>query len=108
MGHVNQAVGLPLCRCCHSIGVLAKVVVCATCGEKCVNADCPGRNDRCVNCGIRTATTDYSGDAMSMIHGFVSRWCEQCLLEKWIREAKESAARLPDLEQRLAKLLADS
>ena len=97
----------PLCDCCFAYDAMATPVACTVCGKLCVNAGCPGRDGRCERCGIRQGTQDWVGDggALAAVHGFSSRYCEQCVLECQIDYAEEAAARLPGLKKKLAVLL---
>lgn len=62
----------------------------------------------CGNCQQRPATKIWTGDGGSLayIHGFYSRWCEQCVLEAQLVYARQQAERIPELERQLALVMA--
>ena len=60
----------------------------------------------CDRCHERPATGMWLGDGnvISAIHGAHWWWCERCMLEAQLENARERAAAIPDLERRLAEL----
>lgn len=63
----------------------------------------------CQRCGHRPATQSWGGthDGVSLARNpsLVQAWCERCVVEAQLAAARESAARIPDLERRLLGLL---
>jgi len=61
----------------------------------------------CTKCLARPGTHNWvgQGDALSYIHGLYEKWCEICVLEAQIKHAKERAAELPAMEEKLKALL---
>jgi hypothetical protein len=60
----------------------------------------------CLKCGREAETTSYIGDGgmMAVTHGFSQQWCEMCIVRGQIAYVQDQAARLPDLEAKLATL----
>lgn len=58
---------------------------------------------------MRPATLIWTGDGgfLAFNHGMYEFWCEVCALEVQVAHARDAAARLPELEQRLAALLSE-
>lgn len=60
----------------------------------------------CTNCLKRPAKTWWSGEGgiIGAIHGMMAAWCMTCCTEEQLRYAKEAAARIPELEEKLKNL----
>ena len=58
---------------------------------------------KCANCGTREGTLRW-GDALALTHGGGAMWCEVCAITVQLRHARERAARIPEMEARLAFL----
>ena len=60
----------------------------------------------CANCQSRPAEIDWVGEGgtLAWVHGMFSRWCLRCATEAQLKHARETAARIPELEQKLAGL----
>lgn len=60
----------------------------------------------CANCNLRAASLWWVGEGstLALAHGMASPWCERCSLEAQLKHCREQAARLPELELRLARL----
>ena len=60
----------------------------------------------CLKCGREAETSVYVGDGgmMDVIHGGGQQWCELCIVRGQIAYVRDQAARLPDLEAKLAVL----
>lgn len=60
----------------------------------------------CWNCRKRPADTLWVGDggAFAQAHGMGSKWCSFCTTEASLKYAKEQAARIQGLEQKLSEL----
>lgn len=73
-----------------------------------VNNEIPQPSGPCQKCNQRPATAFWTGSegAIGFVHGFYQQWCEVCCLEESLKYAREQAARIPELEDQLAKLLA--
>ncbi len=57
----------------------------------------------CDNCGIRKATSFWSGnrspsDAIRQMHS-LPRWCDYCAAVEQLHNIKESMERIPELER---------
>ena len=61
----------------------------------------------CNNCGKREGTLIWTGDGgtLAYIHGQYEMWCEVCVIETQLKQAKEVVKRIPELEKRLEELL---
>ena len=58
----------------------------------------------CQKCGSRPATKTWAeGGIMDFIHGMSAQWCLHCVITEQLRFAREAAARIPELEAKLAK-----
>ena len=57
-------------------------------------------NGKCCTCRTRPATETVYGSP-----GGETRWCRRCLVESMLKSARESAARVPDLELELAAIV---
>jgi len=57
----------------------------------------------CWKCGRRPGTMLYVGEggALELTHGYGQSWCELCVVRGQAAYAREQAARLPELEERL-------
>lgn len=53
--------------------------------------------NKCDNCHEREGTLKWVGDAMDLVHGAYSMWCELCVVEAQIDYAQKAAERLPNL-----------
>ena len=60
----------------------------------------------CVHCQTGLATTHWVGDVggLALSHGFYEYWCDRCMVTAQLEAARASAARIGDLEKRLASL----
>jgi hypothetical protein len=54
----------------------------------------------CARCSDRPGTVRW-GDALAFTHGGGQWWCERCATEVQLEHARERAAVIPELEQRL-------
>ena len=63
------------------------------------------QEDMCVKCNKRTATVDFAADTTAAIHGWTIRICELCYIKEQLAFASKQAARIPQLESKLTKLL---
>jgi len=90
---------------CHHCG--DKIGYHFECGQRvCGSCGVPPRV-KCANCGKRWGTVTWTGDAASILaftHGMWAQWCEICALEAQLEHAKERAAKIPEIEKRLAEL----
>lgn len=61
----------------------------------------------CDNCKVRPATQWWCGDGgiMGFIHGARWPWCMICITEEQLKHARERAAEIPALEDKLQKLM---
>ena len=66
-------------------------------------AEIPG-GYRCDNCHERDALVIWSEGAIAYVHGQKAYWCEACVLTEQIPYAREAAARLKEMEERLKQL----
>lgn len=57
----------------------------------------------CQKCGLREGTQEWAHDMLALTHGFIQHWCERCVIETQLAHARTMAARIPDLERRLAQ-----
>lgn len=64
----------------------------------------PPVNVTCGNCGKRPASVWWTEGTVAAIHGMVAAWCDHCATTAQIKFARERAADIPRLEQRLAEL----
>ena len=64
----------------------------------------PPVNLACSNCGTRPAVLWWSEGPVAAVHGCVAPWCDRCSTEAQLKFARERAADIPRLEQRLAEL----
>lgn len=59
----------------------------------------------CARCGTNRATEWWCPDGVTaFVHGMAAPWCMRCVLEEQLKAARESAARVPELEQQLAQM----
>ena len=60
----------------------------------------------CTNCKIRPASLVWAGDGgiIGVIHGAYTYWCERCSVIEQLDYARKAAARIPELEKKLAEL----
>lgn len=68
----------------------------------------PPGDGLCRNCRTREATQNWVGDGgfMAFAHGAYERWCERCCVEAQLASARERADAIPELETKLASLIA--
>lgn len=66
----------------------------------------PKEGQPCGNCKTRPGTVQWVGDGgvMGLIHGMYDFWCEICCTEAQLKNARDSAARIPELEKKLKEL----
>jgi protein-arginine kinase activator protein McsA len=62
------------------------------------------KDDLCQNCQQRPATHNWvgNGSTMEFIHGMYARWCEYCVTVAQLEHARAAAAKISELEKRLA------
>ncbi len=62
--------------------------------------------DPCENCHDRISTVWWVGEGggLAYAHGMKAAWCERCCVEAQLKYAQDAAARIPDLEKKLAEL----
>lgn len=59
----------------------------------------------CLNCKKRPASKWFSDNpSMAVRTGIASPWCERCVIEKQLEYAREHAAEIPKLEDKLLEL----
>jgi hypothetical protein len=75
---------------------------CIVCGEEHIYGECPNAG-KCFFCKKRPATLHF-GDALSFTHGGGLNCCELCCAIKQRDHARERAAALPELEERVRVL----
>jgi hypothetical protein len=63
-------------------------------------------SDLCQHCRRRPSTTKWvgNGGALDLVHGFYQLWCDFCATTAQLEYAREAAARVPELEAKLATL----
>lgn len=61
----------------------------------------------CEKCGVRPGNKTWVGESggLAWAHGLTRLWCERCCVEAQLTYARERAARIPELEQRLRALI---
>lgn len=60
---------------------------------------------KCQSCGEHEATLVWIGEGslLDFVHGFHENWCEICTVKVQLEKAREMAAKIPELEAKLAK-----
>ncbi len=63
----------------------------------------------CANCKFREGKNNWTGettgvDAIRRM-GSWPKWCDLCVAEAQLKYAREAAAKIPDLERKVAELL---
>lgn len=60
----------------------------------------------CVNCNTRPATIWWVGEGgvMAWAHGGGEPWCEHCSVTEQLKHARDMAAKIPELEEKLKGL----
>lgn len=64
------------------------------------------KDQTCTRCIKRPATQWWVGDGgiLGAVHGMITPYCDRCCIEEQLISAREQAARIPELEAKLASL----
>lgn len=60
----------------------------------------------CQRCNERPGTETWcDSGVLGFVHGMSAQWCERCVVEEQLAHARKAAARIPELEAELSRIL---